>query len=1209
MKNNYCIKLALWIGVLFFSTWAKAQLNYPVSSFQNISGTYSDLGTSGSSITVANSNDANSASLPIGFTFTYNGSSFTDFIFNTNGVIKLGTTAPSTAALYTALVQNSAAGTGGIFNISDPNMIAPFQLDLVGTASVDFRYATTGSVGARVCTIQWKNVTENSTTPAVQFLNFSFQCKLYEGTNIIEFVYGAATPSTSASVFKAAQVGLKGTSTLANQLLTVTKGSTQAWNLGSAVAGNYTGNNFNYGNNVGGARPLPVPGVTLRFVPIYGTDIAIRQVYSMGKLPIPFGAPHTVKAAIKNAGTNGLTNVYVKIKVSGVNTVLDSVLVTGINASIDTTITFPSYTPLTTGTNIVKVFVDADNNVFNDTNYYTQIVNLNTYNYADPTVATAGGVGFTGATGDFVAKFPYTGSNSINQIGVNFSVGGTSLRVGIWDTTATGTPGTLLWQSNSFVTLAGLNTIPVNPPIPIGGTFFVGVRQTGTVNASFSFQNEAPIRGSTFYYTSPTGATAWTDFLTTNSNFRFMIEPRLQLANDLGFSSIITPCNALPAGQNINPISTVFNYGSNTQFAVKSRCRIYNSLTNAVVYNDSSNIAFILPGQSLNITYPTVLNTNTTGTYIMKTWSELAGDGDANNDTATKTFIVQALTGGVSSGTRIQFDGVDDYISIPNDPSIKPGSAFTIETWVRPSSLVSIGTLYSKDSTTTDTSLTINMVGATPQVVMQTNTGAYVDRLSSVSGVLNSWTHIALTYNGTNLLLYVNGEIGLDTIISGAVISKDGPICLGRRAGLTSSLNAGLENYYFWNVARTTSQIRLGMHTKIAPISNANLIQYLRFDEGVNQSVLADASGNCNEAYMTNFDLVNAWFVSSLPLDTTLSTSVTFTNSSSQSFAGKNLSMNFQNMSGSHEVVVQYIKFLPLGFIPDTVINSSPKTSHNRHWVIYKYGTATYDSAYATFQLPGGNLGAAATASQLNLAVRDNGASGLWTLARNPADAFSVPSQTVSFWLPSTNTFAKQYGIASSGTTNPLPVTYAYFKGIKTVSGVQLNWATATETNSSHFILERSKDGINFDPIAKIKASGSSNKLITYNYMDKEALSLGSHKLFYRLNQVDLDGVNELSPMISILFDEENEIVLQTIQPNPFNDQLSLVFNVNKDINLSIELINMEGKTVLTRQLNSEAGQQRINLDEAGSLPHGIYFMRLAYNGKSEVYKLVKLRN
>lgn len=1209
MKKNYFIKLALCIGVLFFSTWAKAQLNYPVSSFQTLSGTYNDLGTSGSSITVANSNDANSASLPIGFTFTYNGTSYTDFIFNTNGVIKLGTTAPSTAALYTALVQNSAAGTNGLFNIADPNMLAPFQLDLIGTASVDFRYATTGSVGSRVCTIQWKNVTENSTTPAVQFLNFSFQCKLYEGTNLIDFVYGTATPSTNASVYKAAQVGLKGTSTLANQLLTVTKGSTQAWNLATAAVGNYTGNNFNYGNNVGGARPLPTPGVTLRFVPIYGTDIAIRQVYSMGKLPIPFGTPHTVKAAIKNAGSNGLTNVYVKIKVSGVNTILDSVLVTGINPNIDTTITFPSYTPVSTGTNIIKVFVGADNNIFNDTNYYTQLVNLNTYNYADPTVATAGGVGFTGNTGDFVAKFPYTGTNSINQIGVNFSTGGTSLRVGIWDTTSTGAPGVLLWQSNPFVTLAGLNTIPVNPPIPIGGTFFVGVRQTSTVNASFSFQNEAPIRGSTFYYTSPTGATTWTDFLATNSNFRFMIEPRLQLANDLGFNSIITPCNALPAGQNISPIATVFNYGSNTQFGIKSRCRIYNSITNAVVYNDSANIAFILPGQSLNITYPTILNTNTSGTYIMKTWSELAGDGDANNDTASKTFIVQAVTGGVSSGTRIQLDGLDDYVSIPNDPSIKPGSNFTIECWVRPSSLVSVGTLYSKDSTTTDTSLTINMVGATPQVVMQTNASAYVDRLSSVSGVLNSWTHIALTYNGTNLRLYVNGEIGLDTAISGAVISKDGPIFLGRRSGISNSLNAGLENYYFWNVARTASQIRLGMHSKLAPLSNANLTQYLRFDEGVNQSILADASGNCNEAYMTNFDLVNAWFVSSLPLDTTLSTSVTFSSSSTQSFAGKNLSMNFQNMSGSHDVVVQYFKFLPLGFIPDTVINTSPKTSHNRHWVIYKYGTATYDSAYATFQLPANNLGAAAAASQLNLAVRDNGASGLWTLARNPANAFSVPSQTVSFWLPSTNTFAKQYGIASSGTTNPLPVTYAYFKGDKTTTGVQLNWATASELNASHFVVERSFDGINFEAIAKVKANGNSNKTIQYAYLDEKAFGSGKSIIYYRLNQIDMDGANENSPVIIINLEDDKDVLVQTIQPNPFANELSLTYISNKEVSLKIELINLNGQTLVSKQIRTEAGVQRINLDEAMNIPGGLYFMKLEYNGHSEIHKIVKLKN
>lgn len=1200
MLKKYFILLCFLAGL---QQATMAQLNYPASSFQISASTYTDLGTTGSAITTANTDNANSSATPIGFTFTYNRTAYTDFILNTNGVIRFGTVAPSTANLFTA-VQVTGAGTGGIFNIADSNMIAPFQLDLIGATGCEYRVSTTGSAGSRVCTIQWKNVTENTSAVPTQYSNFSFQVKLYEGSNVIEFIYGPATASTNTSAFKSAQIGLKGTSVATANMVTITKGSTQAWTIATAAAGNYVGNNFNYGNSNGVARPLPVAGTRYRFLPIYSNDMAVRQVYSLGKLPIPFAVPHTVKAAIRNTGTSPLTSFSVILSVSGANSFIDSVVISNLNPNVDTTISFAAFSPTNLGNNVVKVFGNIDQNAFNDTGYYNQIVNLNTYNYADPLIPPAGGVGFTGGTGDFVAKFPYSGTNSINQIGVNFNTGGNNLKVGIWDTSSTGAPGALLWSSPSFLTTAGLNTIPVNPPVPISGTFFVGVIQTGTVNAAFSYQNEVPIRGQTFYYTAPTGGTTWTDFLTTNSNFRFMIEPRLQLANDLGVTEITDPCTVFPLGQgSVNPSADFYNYGSNTQFGIKVRTKIYDA-TNTLVYNDSNNIAFILPGQSVTLTFPRTFSPTVQGTYTIQTWTELSGDGDLNNDTAVKVINVLAPVTGFSGGTRVQFDGVNDNVSIANSAATNPSTNFTIESWIRPSSLVSTGTIYSKDSTVTDSSLTITLSGLTPIVNMKTTSG-YHQILSTVNAVLLSWTHIALTYDGTNLKMYVNGELGIDTALGGSVVCKNGPTYLGMRAGATNPFSGGMENFMYWNTARTQSQIRLGMHYKVPTMSSTNLLTYYRFDEGVNQSLLSDASGNCHVGVMNNFDLTAAWFLSSLPLDTNLGTSVTFSNSSIQSFTNKNVSLRFQNLSGSHEVVVHYFRYAPIGFTPDTVIATSPKTFHPRHWAIYKYGNATYDSCYGTFQLLAGNLGSAANGNDLYLSVRDNGASGLWTVGRNPADTLSVAASTVSFWLPATQTFARQYGIASAGTANPLPVKYAWFKGTKTDNGAQLSWATTSEINARYFVVERSIDGKNFEAIGKLFAQGNSQTLVKYEFLDNEFFKLGASQVYYRLNQIDADGAAEYSSVV-LINEEATSEVLQAMLPNPFSDKLQIVLNTNQSTNIKVSMFDMSGKMMLAQEVSNLMGTQQIDLEGAGKLPAGVYFLKLQYNEKEETVKVLK---
>ena len=71
---------------------SQTTLDYKATDGINTTGTYTDLGTTGTPIAVANNDNANSAVLPIGFTFNFNRTNFTDFPLNTNGFIKLGTT-------------------------------------------------------------------------------------------------------------------------------------------------------------------------------------------------------------------------------------------------------------------------------------------------------------------------------------------------------------------------------------------------------------------------------------------------------------------------------------------------------------------------------------------------------------------------------------------------------------------------------------------------------------------------------------------------------------------------------------------------------------------------------------------------------------------------------------------------------------------------------------------------------------------------------------------------------------------------------------------------------------------------------------------------------------------------------------------------------------------------------------------------------------
>lgn len=125
------------------TTAVQAQF-YSVSNTVNQAGTYTDLGTSGTAIATANTDDANSAATPIGFSFSYNGAVFTDFVLNANGFLKLGTVAPVTPFFATYAQQPY---TDGPLNAaSETNLILPFNADLeADMGTTEYRVVTTGT--------------------------------------------------------------------------------------------------------------------------------------------------------------------------------------------------------------------------------------------------------------------------------------------------------------------------------------------------------------------------------------------------------------------------------------------------------------------------------------------------------------------------------------------------------------------------------------------------------------------------------------------------------------------------------------------------------------------------------------------------------------------------------------------------------------------------------------------------------------------------------------------------------------------------------------------------------------------------------------------------------------------------------------------------------------------------------------------------------
>ena len=99
-----------------------------------------------------------------------------------------------------------------------------------------------------------------------------------------------------------------------------------------------------------------------------------------------------------------------------------------------------------------------------------------------------------------------------------------------------------------------------------------------------------------------------------------------------------------------------------------------------------------------------------------------------------------------------------------------------------------------------------------------------------------------------------------------------------------------------------------------------------------------------------------------------------------------------------------------------------------------------------------------------------------------------------------------------------LPIELTYFKAAcANDNEVSLNWQTATEKNNAHFLVERMTEGEeNFSLVTKINGAGNSNSAKNYHYIDKRSSAEKKTVLYYRLTQVNKDGLLHSSNPIDV---------------------------------------------------------------------------------------------
>lgn len=218
-----------------------------------------------------------------------------------------------------------------------------------------------------------------------------------------------------------------------------------------------------------------------------------------------------------------------------------------------------------------------------------------------------------------------------------------------------------------------------------------------------------------------------------------------------------------------------------------------------------------------------------------------------------------------------------------------------------------------------------------------------------------------------------------------------------------------------------------------------------------------------------------------------------------------------------------------------------------------------------------------------------------------PLEALGDGKYSVSF-QPGLNAY-----VSFSSEASPLlDVQWSGFDGEVDAPSVELFWSTLRERYVESFVLERSFDGLLYQPIAKFNGAYRSDTEQYYSYLDRDIARLSSNVIHYRLKVVDPNGNFVYSPRLELKLPVFRDLYFDlSVLPS---NQLRIDYFHKKDSPLQGRLLGQNGQVLYSFAIAVGPSQSEVVLD-LSHLTAGIYSLELFDEDLREIRRFLLLGN
>lgn len=231
----------------------------------------------------------------------------------------------------------------------------------------------------------------------------------------------------------------------------------------------------------------------------------------------------------------------------------------------------------------------------------------------------------------------------------------------------------------------------------------------------------------------------------------------------------------------------------------------------AMYYGNTAASNLNSPGQTFATSSPTGIVSHwdlSVPGYATTTYPDFTDSTYNNNHGSSKTMNNADLVSGQVDGA-LDFDGTNDFVSVPHNSTLQPSSAITIALWVKTS--VADRWLVEKLDLNTGSNNGYRLHGnsdGTASFDVQ-NAGVLINSVTTSTIAGNVWIHLAATFNAGNTVIYVNG-VQQDSDGAGptTIGSNTNSLFIGKRVNDTDYHNGLIDDVRVYNRALTYADIQ-----------------------------------------------------------------------------------------------------------------------------------------------------------------------------------------------------------------------------------------------------------------------------------------------------------------------------------------------------------------------------------------------------------------